>query len=185
MELFCTWLNHHSLPLTWPCLSFLKGTVLFVCFLISSRVRSKDAKTWPSYMGNEPLWDWKGHGKKATESTHRGRSGFTATGFVFLVFWVIFNLFFNWRKTASQCSVGFCHTIMQISHNYTYIPFGHETTDWFKTGKRVRQGCILSPCLFNLHAEYIIRNARLDEAQAGSKTAGEISMTSDMQMTPP
>ena len=61
---------------------------------------------------------------------------------------------------------------MQISHNYTYIPFGHETTDWFKIVKRVRQGCILSPCLFNLHAEYIIRNARLDEAQAGSKTAG-------------
>ena len=60
---------------------------------------------------------------------------------------------------------------MQISHNYTYIPFGHETTDWFKVGKRGRQGCILSPCLFNLHAEYIIRNARLDEAQAGSKIA--------------
>ena len=47
---------------------------------------------------------------------------------------------------------------------------GHGTTDWFQTGKR--QGCILSPCLFNLHAEYIMRNAGMDEAQAGIKIAG-------------
>ena len=45
------------------------------------------------------------------------------------------------------------------------------TTDWFQIGKRVRQGCILSPCLFNLYAEYIMRNAGLDEAQAGIKIA--------------
>ena len=49
---------------------------------------------------------------------------------------------------------------------------GHGTTDWFQTGKGVHQGCILSPCLFNLYAEYIMRNARLDEAQAGIKTDG-------------
>ena len=48
---------------------------------------------------------------------------------------------------------------------------GHETTDWFQTGKEVYQGCILSPCLFNLYAEYIMRNAGLDEAQAGIKIA--------------
>ena len=47
---------------------------------------------------------------------------------------------------------------------------GHGKTDWFQIGKGVHQGCILSPCLFNLYAEYIIRNARLDEAQAGIKT---------------
>ena len=47
----------------------------------------------------------------------------------------------------------------------------HETTDWFQIGKGVRQGCILSPCLFNLYAEYIMQNARLDEAQAGIKIA--------------
>ena len=47
---------------------------------------------------------------------------------------------------------------------------GHRTTDWFQIGKGVRQGCILSPCLFNLYAEYIMRNAGLDEAQAGIKT---------------
>ena len=62
---------------------------------------------------------------------------------------------------------------------------GHGTTDWFQIGKGVRQGCILSPCLFNLYEEYIMRNAGLDEAQAGIKIAGEISITSDMQMTPP
>ena len=48
---------------------------------------------------------------------------------------------------------------------------GHGTTDWFQIGKGVHQACILSPCLFNLYAEYIMRNARLDEAQAGIKTA--------------
>ena len=49
---------------------------------------------------------------------------------------------------------------------------GHGTTDWFQIGKGVHQGCTLSPCLFNLYAEYIMRNAGLDEAQAGIKTAG-------------
>ena len=49
---------------------------------------------------------------------------------------------------------------------------GHGTTDWFQIGKGVRQGCVLSPCLFNLYAEYIKQNARLDEAKAGIKTAG-------------
>ena len=49
------------------------------------------------------------------------------------------------------------------------VKTGHGTTDWFQIGKGVRQGCILSPCLFNLYAEYIMRNARMDEAQAGIK----------------
>ena len=49
---------------------------------------------------------------------------------------------------------------------------GHGTADWFKIGKGVRQGCILSPCLFNLYAEYIMRNGGLEEAQAGIKIAG-------------
>ena len=62
---------------------------------------------------------------------------------------------------------------------------GHGTTDWFQIGKGVCQGCILSPCLFNLYAEYLMRNAGLEETQAGIKIAGEISITSDMQMTPP
>ena len=54
-----------------------------------------------------------------------------------------------------------------------------------QTGKGVCQGCPLSPCLFNLYAEYIIGNAGLDEAQTGSRLLGEISITSDMQMKPP
>ena len=62
---------------------------------------------------------------------------------------------------------------------------GHGTTDWFQTGKGVRQGYILSPCSFNLYAEYIMRNAGLEETQAGIKIAREISITSDMQMIPP
>ena len=49
---------------------------------------------------------------------------------------------------------------------------GYETTDWFQIGKGVRQGCILSPCLFNLYTEYILRNAGLEEAQTGIKIAG-------------
>ena len=62
---------------------------------------------------------------------------------------------------------------------------GHGTTDCFQIGKGVRQACILSPCLFNLYVEYIMRNAGVEEAQAGIKTAGRMSITSDMQMTPP
>ena len=62
----------------------------------------------------------------------------------------------------------------------------HETTDWFQIGKGVCQGCILSPCLFNLYAEYIMRNTWLEEAQdVESRLPGKISTTSDMQMTPP
>ena len=52
------------------------------------------------------------------------------------------------------------------------IRTGYGTMDWFKTGKGVRQGCILSPCLFNLYAEYIMKNGGLDEAQAGIKIVG-------------
>ena len=68
---------------------------------------------------------------------------------------------------------------------------GHGTTDWFQIGKGVRQGYILSPCLFNLYAEYIMRNAGLGETldwkkrKLESRLPGEISITSAMQMTPP
>ena len=62
---------------------------------------------------------------------------------------------------------------------------GQGTTDWFQIGKGVHQGCILSPCLFSLYAEYIMRNAGLLEAQAGIKIVREILITSDMQITLP
>ena len=54
----------------------------------------------------------------------------------------------------------------------TIVRTGHKTTDWYKIGKRVNQGYIVSPCLFNLYAAYIMRNAGLEEAQAGIKIAG-------------
>ena len=59
------------------------------------------------------------------------------------------------------------------------VRIGHGTMDCFQTGKGVHQGCILSPCLFNLYVEYIMRNAGLDEAQAGINLPGEISITSE------
>ena len=62
---------------------------------------------------------------------------------------------------------------------------GHGTTDWFQIGKGVRQGCILSPCLFNFYTEYIMRNAGLDEAEVGIKISGRNINISDMHMTPP
>ena len=62
---------------------------------------------------------------------------------------------------------------------------GHGTTDWFQIRKGVYQGYIMSHCLFNFYAEYIMRNTGLDKAQAGIKIGGEISITTDMQMTPP
>ena len=72
-----------------------------------------------------------------------------------------------------------------VSGQEATVRTGPGTTDWFQIGKGVRQGCILSPCLFNLYAEDIMRNAGLEEAQAGITLLGEISVTSDMQMTPP
>ena len=78
-----------------------------------------------------------------------------------------------------------CHLRHLYAGQEATVRTGHGTTEWFQIGKGVHQGCILSPCLFNLHAEYVMRNAGLEEAQAGIKMLGEISITSDMQMTPP
>ena len=80
-----------------------------------------------------------------------------------------------------------CHLRNLYAGQEATVRTGHGTTDWFQIRKGVCQGCILSPCLFNFYAEYIMRNAGLDDAQAGIKIArrNEISITSDMKMTPP
>ena len=65
-----------------------------------------------------------------------------------------------------------CLLINLYADQEATVRTGHRKTDWFQTGKGVCQGCILSPCLLNLYAEYIMRNVGLDEAQAGIKTAG-------------
>ena len=77
-----------------------------------------------------------------------------------------------------------CHLRNLNASQEATVRTGHRTMDWFQIRKGVHQGCLLSPCLFNLHADYIMRNAGLDATQAGIKIPGEISTTSDMQMTP-
>ena len=76
-------------------------------------------------------------------------------------------------------------TCMQVKKQQLELDTGHGTTDWFQIGEGVRQGCILSPCLFNFYAEYIMRNAGWRKHKLESRLPGEISITSDMQMTPP
>jgi len=73
---------------------------------------------------------------------------------------------------------------LYISQEAT-VRTGHGTTDWLKIGKEVHEGCILSPCLFNFYAQYIMRNARLMKHKLESRFPGEISRTTDMQVTPP
>ena len=91
-----------------------------------------------------------------------------------------------WKSENSETDHLTCLLRNLYAHQEATVRTGHGTTDWFQIGKGVRQGCILSLCLFTLYAEYIMRNAGLEEAQAGIKIArGEISITSDMQMTPP
>ena len=80
-----------------------------------------------------------------------------------------------------------CFLINLYAGQESTVRIGHRTTDWFQIGKGVCQGCVLSPCLFNLYAEYIRRNSRLDEAQAGIKiTRRNINnlQISDMQIIP-
>src|SRR5574337_779970 len=74
-----------------------------------------------------------------------------------------------------------CLLINLYTGQETTVRTGHKTADWFLIEKGVCQGCILSACLFNLYAEYIMQNAGLNEAQAGIKIAREIPITSEMQ----
>ena len=78
-----------------------------------------------------------------------------------------------------------CHLRNLYACQEVTVRAGQGPAVWFQIEEGVCQDCILSPCLFNLYIEYIVRNAGLDEAQAGIKIARGISITSDMQMTPP
>ena len=99
-----------------------------------------------------------------------------------LTVWITINCGKLWKRWEYQTTWPASWEIcMQVRKQ---VRTGHGI-DWFQIGKGVCQGCILSPCLFSLYAEYIMRNAGLDEAQAESRLPGEISITSDMQMTPP
>ena len=99
-----------------------------------------------------------------------------------LTMWITINCGKFWKMGIPD------HLICLLRNLYAgqeaTVRTGHGTTDWFQIGKGIRQGYILSPCLFNFYAEYIMRNAGLEETQAGIKIAWEKSITSDMQMTP-
>ena len=100
-----------------------------------------------------------------------------------LTVWIITNCGQFWKRCEYQTTFpAFWEICMQVKKQQLELYM--EQQDGFQIGKGVRQGCILSPCLFNLHAEYIMWNTGLDEAQAGIKLPGEISITSGMQMTP-
>ena len=88
----------------------------------------------------------------------------------------------NYWHFSLSISPALWETYMKVRRQ---VRTAHGTTDWFQIGKGVCQGCILSPCLFTFYAEYIMRNAGLEEAQAGIKIARRNINASDMQMTPP
>ena len=77
-----------------------------------------------------------------------------------------------WKILKEMRLPGHLTCLLRNLYAEATVRTGHGTTDWFQIGKGVCQGCILSPCLFNLYAEYIMSNARLDGAQAGIKIAG-------------
>ena len=84
--------------------------------------------------------------------------------------WITINCGKFWKWSEYQTTwLASWETCVQVR---TTVRTEHGTTDWFQIGKGVHQGCIFSPCLFNLYAEYIMRNAGLEEAQAGNKIAG-------------
>ena len=97
--------------------------------------------------------------------------------------WITINCGKFWKRWKYQTTwPALWETYMQVRKQT--VKTGHGTTDWFQIRKRVRQGYILSPYLFNLYAEYIMRNAGLDEAQIGIKISSRNIRNSDLQMTP-
>ena len=102
-----------------------------------------------------------------------------------LTVWITINCGKSWKRWEYHTYHLTCLLKNLYAGQEATIRTGHGTTDWFQIGKGVCQGYTLSPCFFNFYAEHIMRNTGLEETQAGSKIAGRISITSDMQMTPP
>ena len=106
---------------------------------------------------------------------------------LFLLYWLCQSLWLCGSQQTVENSVP-DHLTCLLRNLYagqeSTVRTGHKT-GWFQIGKGRRQGYILSPCLFNLYAEYIMRNAGLEEAELESRLLGEISISSEMQMTPP
>ena len=109
-----------------------------------------------------------------------------------LTVWITINCRKFWERWEYQTTWPASWEIcMQVMKQQLELENGNGTTDWFQIEKGVCQGCILSPCLFNFYADYIMRNAELGETlgwkkhRLESRLLGEISITSDMQMTPP
>ena len=100
-----------------------------------------------------------------------------------LTVWIIT----NWKVLKEMRIPDYLTCLLKILYagQEATVRTGHGTTNWFQIRKEVCQVCILSFCLFNFYAEYIMRNAGLEEAQLESRLPGEISITSDMQMMPP
>ena len=104
---------------------------------------------------------------KKQESSRKPSSSALLTMPKPLTGWITINCGKFWRRWDLTCLLENLYAGQEAA-----VRTGHGTTDWFQIGKRVHQGCILSPCLFNLYSEYIMRNAGLAEAQAGIKIAG-------------
>ena len=103
-----------------------------------------------------------------------------------LTVWITINCGKFWKRWAYQTTWSASWEMcMQVRNRSETVRTGHGTTDWFQIGKGVRQGCISSPCLFNLYTEYIMRNTGWKKHKLESRLPGEISITSDIQMTPP
>ena len=100
-----------------------------------------------------------------------------------LTLWITINCGKFWKRWEYQTTWPASWWNLYAGQEAT-VRTGHGTTDWAQIGKGERRCCILSPCLFNLYAEYIMRNAGLEEHKLESRLPGEISITSDMQMTP-
>ena len=92
------------------------------------------------------------------------------------ILWHCLSLGLEWKLTFSSPG--------GTADQEAMVRTGHGATDWFQIGKGVRQSCILSPCLFNFYADYIMRNARLEKHKLESRLPEETSITSAMQMTP-